>query len=439
MQQIDLTEGKVIKILLALALPIMGSSFLQFTYSLVDMLWIGHLGSNAVASIGSSSFFINLGYALNALIMIGTGIKVSHYMGKADVKGVKGYIHSGIVLSAIIGIGYAFILLLLGKVFIGFLGLNDQQVEQDAYKYLAWSAPMLFFSFFNNVFLRVFTSLGNSKSAFKISAAGVLLNIGLDPLFIYSLKGGIVGAALATLIAQGVMFGLYLVIGKDFLLFNWKKPVNFNKMKEIITLGSPIAFQRILFTLINIILAKMIATFGTDAVAAQRIGIQVESIIYMVTGGLNGAVASFIGQNYGAGKGKRLYKGYQMAMGIGIVYAAVSSLVFIFFSEQLAGLFVKEGNTITIAVSYLKVIAYSQLFNAMEMVANGFFTGLGKPNIPATISIIFTALRLPMAYIGIRYLGIEGIWWSITLSTFLKGSLLVGIAMPVIKTIKMNQ
>ena len=286
---------------------------------------------------------------------------------------------------------------------------------------------MLLFAFFNNLFSRIFASVGNTKSALKISVMGVVLNILLDPLFIYGFKWGVAGAAIATLLANGVMFVMYGRIGKEFFSFPFERKINFKKMREIARLGSPIAFQRILFTLINIMLAKLIATFGADAVAAQKIGVQIEAITYMVTGGLNGAVASFIGQNFGAKKYDRLHKGYEVAMGLAIIYAILTTLIFWIFPEQLVGLFVRERNTIVIAASYLKIIGYSQIFNAMEMVSNGFLTGIGKPKIPSYVSIIFTALRLPMAYMCVNYLGVDGIWWSITLSTVLKGSLLVGI------------
>lgn len=427
MKKVDLTRGKVMPVLLTLALPIMGSSLLQFTYNLVDMLWIGHLGSDAVASIGSSSFFTALGYAINALIMIGTGIKVAHSVGKEDIEEAKDYIHAGMTLSGVIGTLYAMILLIFGKSFIGFLHLNNADVAQNAYIYLAWCAPMLFFGFFNNVFSRIFASLGNTKSALKISTVGIAINIMLDPILIYILGWGVAGAAIATLIANVVMFGAYLVVGKSFLHYDFKKKVDLQKVGEITRLGTPIAFQRILFTLINIMLAKLIATFGSDAVAAQKIGVQIESVTYMVTGGLNGAVASFIGQNFGAKKYERLHKGYQTALGIGIIYAAVSAIVFWVFPETLASLFVKETTTISIAADYLRIIAYSQIFNGMEMVSNGFLTGIGKPKIPSYVSVIFTALRLPMAYVCVRYLGVSGIWWSITISTILKGSVLYGI------------
>ena len=115
MNKVDLTKGKVLNVLLALSLPIMGSSLLQFTYNLIDMLWVGALGSDAVASIGSSSFYVGLGYSINALVVIGTGIKVAHSFGRRDNKAVDEYILNGVILNAIVGGLYSLALIFLGK------------------------------------------------------------------------------------------------------------------------------------------------------------------------------------------------------------------------------------------------------------------------------------------------------------------------------------
>ena len=147
MKKIDLTRGKVISVIAALALPIMGSSLLQFTYNLIDMIWVGRLGSNAVASIGSSSLYINIGNALNSLVVIGTGIKVAHAIGRKNENEIKEYINSGIVINIIIGTVFGLILIFLGKGFIEFLNLNNSEVESNAYYYLALNAPILFFAF----------------------------------------------------------------------------------------------------------------------------------------------------------------------------------------------------------------------------------------------------------------------------------------------------
>ena len=421
MKETDLTKGKVISVITSLALPIMGSSFLQFTYNLIDMIWVGRLGSGAVASIGSSSLYINIGNAINSLVVIGTGIKVAHAIGRNDSNEVKEYINSGIIINTIIGIIFGLVLILAGKGFIGFLNLNNYEVERNAYHYLALNAPILFFAFFNMMYTRILGSFGNNKLAFKINAVGVILNIILDPILIYVFKFGVIGAGLSTLSANIIMFFLFRINSNGILNYTFGICVDYVKIKEIARLGFPMAFQRILFTIINILLAKIIAVFGSDAIAAQKVGVQIESIAYMIIGGLNGAVASFTGQNFGASKFKRIKEGYKSALLIGIIYSMVMACAFLLFNKPMIRLFIRDEATIVIAASYLKVVAFSQIFSAVEMISNGLFTGIGKPNIPASISIIFTSLRIPFALLLIKPFGINGIWISISLSSILKG------------------
>lgn len=422
MKETDLTKGRVISVITALALPIMGSSLLQFTYNLIDMMWVGGLGSNAVASIGSSSLYVNIGNAINSLVVIGTGIKVAHAIGKKDDEEVKEYINSGIIINIIIGIIFGLILIFAGKGFIGFLNLNNYEVERNAYNYLALNAPILFFAFFNMMYTRILGSFGNNKLAFKINAIGMIINAILDPICIYVFKLGIIGAAIGTLVANIVMFILFRIKSNGVLKYTFGIKVDYVKIKEIARLGLPMAFQRVLFTIINILLAKIIAVFGSDAIAAQKVGVQIESIAYMIIGGFNGAVASFTGQNFGAGKFKRIKEGYKNSLIIGITYSLVMACVFLMFNRPMIKLFISDEETILIAAAYLKAVAFSQAFSAVETISNGLFTGIGKPNISATISIVFTSLRIPFALLLIKPFGINGIWLSISLSSILKGT-----------------
>ncbi|MEG2354018.1 MAG: MATE family efflux transporter [Clostridium sp.] len=421
MIKIDLTKGNVGKVIIGLALPIMGSSMLQLTYNLVDMIWVGALGSNAVASLGTSSFFIGLGYSISSLVVIGAGIKVAHAIGRDDDTEVNQYINCGNFLNLVLGGAYCLFLVFMGKDLISFFSLNNPVVERDAYIYLAVNGPVLFFAFFNLMYIRVLGSFGNNKTALKISAVGIVLNIVLDPILIYTFKLGVAGASVASLIANIVMFLMFSIKGKDIFRYHSKEGLKYKKVKEIFNLGFPMAFQRVLFTLVNIILARHIAIFGSDAIAAQKIGLQVESITYMVVAGLNGAISSFTGQNYGAKQYGRINKGYKVALFIGAIYSGITSFIFIVFPELLVRLFIRENTTIVIASSYLRIIGTSQIFNAVEMISNGVFTGIGLPKIPAVISIIFTMMRIPMALILIKRFGVSGVWWSIAISSILKG------------------
>ncbi|WP_461205268.1 MATE family efflux transporter [Clostridium sp. DL1XJH146] len=421
MKKIDLTEGKVIKVLTTLSIPIMGSSLLQFTYNLVDIIWVGGLGTNAVASVGSSSLFMGLGNSLISMVVIGTGIKVAHAIGKKEDTQVKEYINAGILLNTIIGVIFMFILIFAGQNLIGFLNINNVSVEKDASLYLALSGPTMFFVFYNTLNTKILGSFGNNKLAFKINAIGMITNIILDPLLIYSLKFGVRGAAIATMIANILMFSLYIINSSGMLKFNFKIGIHYEKVKEIMLLGFPMAIQRLLFTVINIFLAKIIAIFGSEAIAAQKIGLQIESIIFMIIGGLHGAIAAFTGQNYGAGRYDRIKEGYNSALKIGIVYSLLMGIMFMFFSTPFIKLFVRDAETILITKSYLQAVAFSQIFSATEIISNGFFTGIGKPKISSTISVIFTSLRIPLALILIEPFGVMGIWMSISISSVLKG------------------
>ena len=421
MKKVDLTTGEVTRVILNLAIPIMGSSLLQFTYNLVDMFWVGGLGSNSVASVGSSSFFIGMGYSINSLVVIGTGIKVAHAVGENDNISVKEYINCGIFINFVLGIIYALVLIFLRKSFIGFLNLNNEEVQSGAYIYLAISAPMMFFTFFNILYTRILNSFGNNKSALKINALGIIINMILDPFFIYSMHLGVKGAALATLISNIAMFIVFKNKARGLFKFNFQLGIRRNKLMEIIKLGFPMAFQRILFTMVNIALARLIAIFGANAIAAQKIGLQIESITFMVIGGLNGAMASFTGQNYGAKKYNRINEGYISSLKIRIIYSLITALLFITLPGSLVRIFIRDEETVLIASNYLRIVALAQIFSAIEMVSNGLFTGIGKPKIPAYISISFTALRVPIALILMKFMGIDGVWCSIAFSSVFKG------------------
>lgn len=421
MKKIDLTKGKVINVLTVLALPIMATSLLQFTYNLIDMLWVGALGSDAVASVGSSSFFVGLGYAINSMVVIGTTIKLAQAIGRKEIEKEKEYINAGLVINLIIALSYGLLLIFCGKIFIDFLNLNNTIVERNSFYYLAINGPILFFGFFNMLYSKIIGSYGNNKIALIISAIGIVSNIILDPIFIYIFNMGVSGAALATLVANIIMFLLYRRKSMSFLRYYRGVKLDFVKVKEICVLGIPMSFQRVLFTLINIVLARIIGGFGANAIAAQKIGLQIESITYMVIGGLHGAISSFVGQNFGAGKYNRIKEGYKTALKLGILYSLMMVFVFVFLNRPIIKLFISENETIIIAADYLRIVAFSQIFSTIETISNGTFTGIGLPKIPSIISIVFTALRVPMALMLVGRFGVNGVWMSISISSILKG------------------
>lgn len=418
----DLTQGKELRVLLQLAIPIMLSSLLQMTYNFVDMIFVGRLGSDAIASVGTAGSFINLGYAINALVVIGAGIKISHAVGAKDQEKTGHYLHAAYWFNGGIAVLYAAFLLVFLKPLIAFFAL-PANVNGMAQSYLAISAFMLIPSFFNILYSRLFSSFGDSKTALRVSMIGVALNIFLDPLFIFGFDLGVNGAALASVVANLVMTGLFIWYSRHWMPVTMRKLMRVPKtcFQAIAKLGFPMTTQRILFTLIGILMARLIANFGADAIAAQKIGLQIESLTFMVIGGLNAATASFIGQNFGAKLWQRIYHGYRSAIFVAIAYTVVTTTIFLVFPEPIVRIFVDTPTTIQLAVDYLRIIGLTQLFSAVEMVTNGAFSGLGQAKYPAIISITFTALRLPIAIMLMPFIGLNGVWWSLAISSALKG------------------
>lgn len=178
-----LTEGNIFKALTKLALPIMATSFGQMAYNITDMFWIGKLGSNAVAAVGTAGFFTWFAFSFITISKIGAEVGVAQSIGKDDVLDAKGYIRSSIQLNIIFSILYALSLFIFRDALIGFFDLPESDVILMAKQYLAIIALGIPFYFINPVFTAIFNGSGDSATPFKINIIGLLANIILDPLF----------------------------------------------------------------------------------------------------------------------------------------------------------------------------------------------------------------------------------------------------------------
>lgn len=431
MKKIDLTEEDITKSLITLSLPIIATNFIQTAYGMIDMLWIGRVGSDAVAAIGTASFFINLAMAIFTVVSIGTGVKISHAIGRGREKESKIYIQNGIVLTIIISLIYTIFLLVLKKQLIGFYNLGSD-VDIMAQKYLLISAIGIIFMFFNTLLTSILNSYGDSKLPFKANTIGFVFNIILDPILIFGIgiisPLGVVGAALSTLISRIAVFFMFIKMAKGKLNI-YSKKIKFNRDKclEVFKLGLPITIQRVIFTLISMSIAKLVADYGATAIAVQKVGVQIESISYMTIGGLQGAIAAFVGQNYGAMKKERIKEGYYRALRLTIIFGLTITLIFIVFSKQIFGIFLSDSESLIMGSTYMKILGLSQVFMCIELLTVGAFNGIGKTYAPPIISVVFTALRIPMAIAlsSITILGINGIWMSISISSLFKGVILL--------------
>lgn len=433
-KNLDLKEGKIRSTLVKLALPIMGTSFIHMAYNLTDIMWLGRLSTGAVAAAGTAGFFLWFGSSLVMITQVGVGVNVAQYIGRNDSESAKKYITNGFQLDIFIALLYSLFLFSFRHNIIGFFNLQDSNVIQMAIEYLTIISIGIIFHFLNPIFSAALNSTGNSITPFKINTIGLVANIILDPLLIFGVgplpQLGIKGAALATIMSQFVVTILFVILGKAFnniyshvsLL---SKP-DMQIVKSIMKLGFPPFLQTGLHAVINMILTKIIAQFGPVAVAVQSIGSQIESISWMTSEGFSSSISAFVGQNYGAKKLERIKEGYKQGIQILGSIGIFTSLLLIFAAKFLFAIFVpNDPIAINEGVIYLRILGLSQFFMCVEIGTIGAFNGLGKTLQPTVNGVVLNVLRIPFALIlSSTVLGLSGVWWSISISSILKGIIL---------------
>jgi Na+-driven multidrug efflux pump len=173
------------------------------------------------------------------------------------------------------------------------------------------------------------------------------------------------------------------------------------------------------------VISRLVVQWGDTAIAVQKVGSQIESISWMTADGFAAAVGSFVAQNYGAGNLKRVKKGYFTAIIVVLLWGTFCTLLLVGIPELIFKIFIPEETVLELGVDYLRILGLSQLFMCIEITTAGAFSGIGK-TLPSSIEgILLTALRIPVALIlSSTVLGLNGVWWSISISSMLKGIVL---------------
>ncbi|MCF6461321.1 MATE family efflux transporter [Clostridium sp. Cult3] len=435
MENRTLTEGPITGTLVKLAIPIMATSFVQMAYNMMDMIWLGRVSTNAVAAAGTAGFFTWFGTALLMVPKIGAEVGVAQSLGGEDVKAAKKYVFHTIQLDIIVALIYSILLMVFRHKIIGFFNLGDEEVIQMAADYLLIISIGLIFYFLNPVFSGIFNGSGNSTTPFKINVIGLIINMVLDPLMILGIgpfpEMGIKGAALATIIAQFTVTLIFVIIGKSksslFDGLNIFQIPDKHYLKRIFKLGLPASIQTGLFASIAMVIARIIAQWGPTPIAVQKVGSQIESISWMTAGGFSTAISAFIGQNYGAGKWDRIREGYRKGLLIVGSIGIFATCLLIFGASPIFRLFIPyDKEALDIGITYLRILGISQFFMTIEIATQGAFYGLGRTIPPSFVGILFNGLRIPAALVlSSTSLGLNGVWWSISISSVFKGIVLV--------------
>ena len=405
----NLTKGPILKTLTKLAIPIMASSFLGTLYNITDMAWIGLLGSKAVAGVGVGGMFTWLSQGLASMARMGGQVQVAQCIGRGDREKAHGFAQAAVQLAAAMGMVYAILSLVFTKQMVGFFQLTDAEAYAAAMSYTRIACGLIVFSFMTLTLTGLYTAQGDSKTPFLANLIGLITNMILDPVLILGPgpfpKLGVIGAAIATVMAQAIVMSIMvlaiIVRKKENVLKGIKLLAKIPEeyLSGICRIGIPTAIQGMAYCAISMVLTRMVSGYGAEAVATQRVGGQIESISWNTADGFAAALNAFIAQNYGV----------------------LISLAFICFPNAIADIFFHEPKAIETAVGYLVIIGFSEAFMCVELTTVGALSGLGRTRLCSIISITFTSARIPLAIILGGMIGLSGIWWALSVTSIVKG------------------
>ena len=426
----NLTEGPILRQLFMLAMPIMATSFIQMAYSLTDMAWVGRLGSEAIAAVGSVGILTWMTSSLSLLNKVGSEVSVGQAIGMKDETAARSFSTHNLTLALMISFVWACILFIFASPIIGIYELKPN-IADDAISYLRIVTTAFPFVFLSATFTGIFNAAGRSKVPFTINAIGLGINMILDPLFIFVFDWKTDGAALATWLAQAIVFALF-VNQLKFKRILWDDFLFFGKLKKLYTIkifkiGLPVATLNALFAFANMYLGRIASTVGGHlGLMAMTTGGQIEAITWNSAQGFSTALSAFVAQNYAARQIHRVMKALKSMFFITFVFGMICTGLFVFCGNDIFSIFVPEKEAYEAGGLFLRIDGYSQLFMMLEITVQGVFYGIGRTVPPAIISVVFNYLRIPLAlfFVSLGW-GLAGIWWCVCLTSILKGIIIL--------------
>ena len=421
--QRDFTSGNIWTALIVLAIPMMGEMMMEAVFSLVDIYWLSKVSNDAVAAVGITESVISLIYALAIGISSGATALVARRIGEKNPE------QAGLAASQ------AIIATLIVSIIVGFLGsyyasdiLTLMGGEPEMVKVgtpytrimMATNCVIMFLFVLNGVF----RGAGNAMIAMIALGFANVINLILDPLFIFGYgpfpEMGVKGAAVATSIGRGcgvlfqliILFGGYSSIKINLRQFKWRQKI----MNSLVKISSGGTMQYLIGSASWIIMIKLIAEFGTEAVAGYTYAVRIIIFTILPAWGLSNAAATLVGQNLGAGKPERAEKSVWMTSALNVGFLLLVSLIFFFFAEEMISFFDDDPTVIQEGTKGLKIFSLGYVAYAFGMVISSAFNGAGDTRTPTIMNFIcFWVLEIPIAYFLVFNLDYKtsGVYWAI--------------------------
>ena len=414
----DFTSGHEGKFILKFAVPMLIGNIFQQLFSVVDSIFVGiFIGTEALAAVGASFPVIYVMLSLIIGLVMGTTIVISQHFGAKNMEKVKRAIDTMYIYSIIIGVITTIVGILISEPILRLVDLPEELMPQATLYLKVYLSGILVYFGFNGT-CAALRGLGDSKTPLYFLIIASIANIILVVLFVGVFKWGVGGAALATLLANAIAFGLAAWwLNKTHKLIRISiKGLTFDKeiFLQSLRIGLPTSVQQTLVAMGGIALINIVNKFGTAVIAGYSVAIRLESLALAPAISFSQALSAFVGQNIGANKSERIKTGLIATMKIAGIVTILITMFLIIFSNAIMGLFTDDLEVIRVGNQYLTTVSIFYFVFTMMFIYNGLARGAGDTFIPMIISLIsLWLIRIPFAWYFSEKFGAQGIWWSI--------------------------
>lgn len=412
--QTNLTEGSVWRQLLRYSWPVILSSVLQSVYSMVDMYIAGiYVGSSGISAITNGGQVMGVVTAILVGLSNGGNIMIGQYFGLGDTKKRTETTGSFFTLFIIIGIGALLLILSLSG---PFMRIMNAPSLYEATSYMSICSLGIFFIAGYNAINALLRAVGNSRTPMQIIIASSLMNVGLDILFVGGFGWGVAGAAIATVISQGLSLALALIylLRHGFEIFPFSRAVFRPRavyIKPILRLGIPCAIQMSVAGLSWLMVTYLINGYGVLISAASGISNRIKDLSQTFINAMSVAAASMIAQNLGASKFDRAKQVFNKAMILSVSMASALIILAEVFAPYLVGIFTDEADVVTAGVLNLRIEVVGQLFYSIFFIYHALMTGAGHTKMVLLSSFTNCILfRFILSNIFNRLWGVTGVY-----------------------------
>ncbi len=405
------------KALLRLSFPILIAMLVQALYNVVDTAFVGRLGANAIAALTFAFPLYFIMIALTSGLGVGMGARISRMLGSKNRKQAENTAMHGLIISMILGVIIFFAGFYSIRPLFTILGATPEVLEL-AVSYMNIILAGSFILFPGYVFVNMFIGEGDTKTPMKIQITALIINLVLDPIFIYVLGFGVKGAALATLIGYSTAFVLavYYIIKKSYLKLHIN---NFNYstriIKDIFNVGAPASLMIIFMSVYIIFINKFMAHYGTNYVASFGLVSRLESFAIMPVYSISSALVTLVGMFYGAKRNDLVKKVINYAIKICVFIASGMGIIFFFFPSIFLRIFTSEALLLSLGAGYFRIIVFTFPFVALSIVIARSFQGIGD-GVPALITnlVRIFVVAIPLAYLFVFVLDLNYLWVAIS-------------------------